>query len=399
MSTQAPLTPLTPLPAAASPALRGALGLLAAIAVAGALWVPWLLWPSADSPNGVYGLQPDAPSALDSGATSLAAPAGVSAHPSAADRHAPAAVAAQPPPSVEAAASACALLQPRLPGVSRAQCLAAQLQPSGALSRDGTPLYWRDVLRPAALSAAVHGTRPDAEPLRVLVVGAIHGDELTAGSLALRWIGMAEAENATAQPASAQPGAAGATAAAGPAPVHWRFVPVLNPDGLLAQKPTRVNAHGVDLNRNFPTPGWAHEAPIYWEQRTRKDPRRWPGHQPLSEPESRFLHRQIELFRPHLVVSIHAPYGVLDFDGPHDPPQRLGRLRMDKLGVFPGSLGHYGGLHRGVPVVTIELTHALRMPPEAEVRAMWRDLRQWINTRLIDSGDTTAAAPATGVQR
>lgn len=42
-----------------------------------------------------------------------------------------------------------------------------------------------------------------------------------------------------------------------PAPVHWRFIPVLNPDGLLAPKPTRVNAGGVDLNRNFPTPGWA----------------------------------------------------------------------------------------------------------------------------------------------
>jgi protein MpaA len=93
------------------------------------------------------------------------------------------------------------------------------------------------------------------------------------------------------------------------------------------------------------------------------------------------------------VVSIHAPYGVLDFDGPHDPPLRLGRLRMDKLGVFPGSLGHYGGVQQNmpvvtielehalrraapglVPVVTIELEHALRMPPDAdaEVRAMWR---------------------------
>jgi murein tripeptide amidase MpaA len=31
-------------------------------------------------------------------------------------------------------------------------------------------------------------------------------------------------------------------------------VPVLNPDGMLAAKPRRVNANGVDLNRNFPTP-------------------------------------------------------------------------------------------------------------------------------------------------
>lgn len=184
-----------------------------------------------------------------------------------------------------------------------------------------------------------------------------------------------------------------------PAPVHWRFIPVLNPDGLLAPKPTRVNAGGVDLNRNFPTPGWAEEAPVYWEKRTRKDPRRWPGHTPLSEPESRFLHQQMDQFQPQLVVSIHAPYGVLDFDGPHDPPLRLGRLRMDKLGVFPGSLGHYGGLHRGVPVVTIELEHALRMPPDAEVRAMWRDLRHWMNTRLLEGADAVAGVKPPGLRR
>ncbi|BEU94513.1 murein peptide amidase A [Acidovorax sp. DW039] len=291
------------------------------------------------------------------------------------------------------AAAACDLLLPRLPGLTRSQCLATRLQASGARSAQGRPLYWRDVrqttaqprphprLQPVAngtvsSEAVVGGAAVDAAPLRVLVVGAMHGDELTAATLALRWIAMAEAEDVAHE---------GAHPPAHPT-VHWRFVPVLNPDGLLAPKPTRVNASGVDLNRNFPTPGWAQEAPAYWEKRTRKDPRRWPGPEPLSEPESRFLHQQMDQFRPQLVVSIHAPYGVLDFDGPHDPPARLGRLRMDKLGVFPGSLGHYGGLHRGVPVVTIELEHALRMPPDAEVRAMWRDLRQWMNTRLVLDG-------------
>ena len=27
--------------------------------------------------------------------------------------------------------------------------------------------------------------------------------------------------------------------------VHWRFIPVLNPDGFLAKKPSRVNARGA----------------------------------------------------------------------------------------------------------------------------------------------------------
>jgi len=259
-------------------------------------------------------------------------------------------------------ASACALLRPRLPGVGPELCKAAQLVPSGARSRQGLPLFWRDVLPPAAVPGVQ--TVGAAEPLRVLVVGAMHGDELTSASLALHWIALAQKAGQ---------------------PVHWRFIPVLNPDGLLAKQPTRVNARGVDLNRNFNTPRWEHDAPHYWEKRTRKDPRRWPGPTPLSEPESQFLHAQMDAFRPQLVVSIHAPYGVLDFDGPHEPPQRLGRLRLDRVGIFPGSLGHYGGVQQGMPVVTIELDHALRMPRDAEVRSMWSDLLRWMDDRLLNT--------------
>lgn len=262
--------------------------------------------------------------------------------------------------SEAASEAACALFLKRLPGISAAQCKATQLEPSGARSRLGTALYWRDVLP----------QRPGLDPLRVLVVGAIHGDELTSGSLALRWIALAEKAGQ---------------------PVHWRFIPVLNPDGLLAKRASRTNAHGVDLNRNFDTPGWEHDAPHYWNKRTRKDPRRWPGPAPLSEPESQFLHTQMDQFRPHLVVSIHAPYGVLDFDGPHEPPQRLGRLRLDRVGVFPGSLGHYGGLQQNMPVVTIELDHALRMPRDEEVQSMWRDLLSWMDSRLSKEAPIEAA--------
>lgn len=267
------------------------------------------------------------------------------------------------------ATRACTDFVNKLPNVTAALCEGAGLQSSDARSVRGQTLYTRDIA-------------PADARLRVLVIGAIHGDELSSASVALHWIRLAQ------DPLIQMP-----------QPVHWRFIPALNPDGLLNRPPRRVNANGVDLNRNFPTPGWAEEAPVYWEKRTRKDPRRWPGHTPLSEPESRFLHQQMDQFQPQLVVSIHAPYGVLDFDGPHDPPLRLGRLRMDKLGVFPGSLGHYGGLHRGVPVVTIELEHALRMPPDAEVRAMWRDLRHWMNTRLLDGADAVAGVKPPGLRR
>ena len=206
---------------------------------------------------------------------------------------------------------------------------------------------------------------PDAT-LRVLVLGGIHGDELSSSSVALHWIGLAQN-----QPMDL------------PQPVHWRFIPALNPDGLTARPPKRVNANGVDLNRNFPTPRWDREAPFYWEKRTRKDPRRWPGPKPLSEPESRYLHDEMARFKPHLIVSIHAPFGVLDFDGPSVPPARLGRLYLDQVGIYPGSLGNYGGVHKGVPVVTVELPNAQRTPLNAEMRQMWIDLLRWMSERLM----------------
>lgn len=247
-----------------------------------------------------------------------------------------------------AGAALCDDFYARLPNVSRALCESAQLQASAARSVKGRIIYTRDL-------------GPVAAPLRVLVVGAMHGDELSSASLALHWLRLAQLEAA---------------------PVHWRFIPALNPDGLFGRPARRMNANGVDLNRNFPTPNWARESVVYWEKKVRKDPRRWPGKRALSEPESRFLFDQMQSFRPDVVVSIHAPYGVLDFDGPVPAPTRLGRLHLEQLGVFPGSLGNYGGLQQGTPVVTVELANAQRTPTNAEMHQMWQDLHRWIGQTI-----------------
>ncbi|RYZ00614.1 MAG: murein peptide amidase A [Comamonadaceae bacterium] len=258
--------------------------------------------------------------------------------------------------AVQPVRPACDVFVGRLPNVTRPLCESAQLRDSGARSVRGTPLYVRDI--------------PSDRPgMRVLIVGAVHGDELSATGVALHWIRLATQEHMDL-----------------PQPVSWRFVPALNPDGLLAQPPTRTNANGVDLNRNFPTPNWERDAAVYWAKLTRKDPRRWPGPKPLSEPESRFLHDQMAQYKPNLIVAIHAPYGVLDFDGPTVPPSRLGRLYLDQVGIFPGSLGNYGGVHKGVPVVTIELPNALRTPLDSEMRQMWLDLLRWMASTMPVDG-------------
>ena len=88
---------------------------------------------------------------------------------------------------------------------------------------------------------------------------------------------------------------------------------------------------------------------------------------------------EIKSFKPNVIVSIHAPYGVLDFDGPVMPPSRLGRLYLSQVGIFPGSLGNYAGVQGGIPVVTVELPNARHTPPDAEMQKMWNDLRTWLD--------------------
>jgi hypothetical protein len=245
---------------------------------------------------------------------------------------------------IEALALCLALSTP-LPNVPDKLCHSLQLKASGAQSVLGRPILMQDVKSASAKK-------------RVLVLGGIHGDERSASSLVFHWIGHAQAT---------------------PADAHWRFLPGLNPDGLLAQPPKRVNHNGVDLNRNFPTDNWQQDALLYWEKKTKKDPRRYPGKLALSEPESQFLQQQIDSFKPHLIISIHAPFGVLDFDGPSVPPQKLGRLYLDQVGIYPGSLGNYGGNTLKVPVVTVELPSAVKTPNNAEMRQMWLDLVRWMS--------------------
>jgi protein MpaA len=80
--------------------------------------------------------------------------------------------------------------------------------------------------------------------------------------------------------------------------VHVWVVPRLNPDGVLRN--TRQNAHGVDLNRNFPR-HWKRITGYYYS-----------GPRPASEPETRSAMRFMNHVDPDYVVSIHQPLYGLD---------------------------------------------------------------------------------------
>jgi len=159
----------------------------------------------------------------------------------------------------------------------------------------------------------------------------------------------------------------------------------MNPDGLLRKRSQRTNANGVDLNRNLPTPDWHRLTNHYWVKKTGRNPRRYPGDAPASEPESQWLINEIENFKPDAIIAVHAPYGIVDFDGPPEGPSRLGRLSQKFLGTYPGSLGNFAGVQRQLPVVTIELRSAVSMPRRQEIRKIWVDLIRWLAKRFPET--------------
>jgi predicted deacylase len=87
------------------------------------------------------------------------------------------------------------------------------------------------------------------------------------------------------------------------APIHginlW-VVPTYNPDGAAAG--TRKNAHGVDLNRNFP---------YKWVD---LDGNYESGRKPASEPETRAMMRFLSDIRPRWILSFHQPLHGVDTD-------------------------------------------------------------------------------------
>lgn len=167
---------------------------------------------------------------------------------------------------------------------------------------------------------------PDNCDNTILVIGVVHGDEPQGKFLIENYLKTAKVGKNC-----------------------MLFVPCLNPDGLILK--TRQNANGVDINRNFPTKNWKF---------SEKD-EYYCGDSPGSEIETEFVIQIMERYSPKAILTLHAPYKVVNYDGPANELAReiskiIGYPIQQDIGYpTPGSFGTYAGIERNIPIITLEL--------------------------------------------
>jgi len=124
------------------------------------------------------------------------------------------------------------------------------------------------------------------------------------------------------------------------------FIPKLNPSGV------RKNLNNVDLNRNFPTKNW---------ELGDKNSDYFGGYEPASEDETKFLVELINKNDFAAIITIHAPYKTVNYDGPaeklaNEISKIVGYPPSSDIGyATPGSFGTYCGKERQIPTLTIEI--------------------------------------------
>ncbi|MBI3556046.1 MAG: succinylglutamate desuccinylase/aspartoacylase family protein [Deltaproteobacteria bacterium] len=148
------------------------------------------------------------------------------------------------------------------------------------------------------------------------------------------------------------------------------YIPLANPEGLIEsgtrlKVTTRENSEGKDLNRGF-------------EESDKK-----------TMPEVAFVKALIAKYNPSHIVTLHAPYGWLDYDGPAKLPHAPADVKKEveewetqvsragakplpvakDFGSYRGSMGNYGGYRLHKHVLTIEYPSTEGRKAEEE----WRD--------------------------
>lgn len=227
----------------------------------------------------------------------------------------------------------------------------------------GTPVY----TAPAPAPAPVHKPAPtgmrietvgrsvQGSPIKmyvfgsgspaILIFGGIHGDEYTSTYVAKNLVFSLSKDASVCE---------GKTVA---------IIPSVNPDGLVAN--TRVNANGVNINRNFPATNWS----------LGRKGLEYGGRSPASEPETRAIVKAVEQLDPVCIVSIHTATGGTTCNNYDGPGADIAQLLSDNnhykvlasIGYpTPGSFGTWSGIDHNRPTITLEL------PVRATTSAAWQ---------------------------
>lgn len=192
---------------------------------------------------------------------------------------------------------------------------------------------------------------------RVLILGSLHGDETQSVGLV----------GELARHLSAHPEALRSATVL--------LVRTANPDGFESRSP--FNAHGVDLNRNFPSTNW------------KTLPSSRAGSRAASEPETRVLVSLLEEFRPALLVHLkdRGTGTVVNSEGnARQLAERVARLVDGQAvqglgGKTSGSIEDYAVSELGCPSVTWLLA------PEANPQTAWTNNREALLSLVNESSD------------
>lgn len=160
----------------------------------------------------------------------------------------------------------------------------------------------------------------------VLVIGVFHGDEPQGEDLINHYLNSVKNSNIL-------------------------FIPRLNSSN------NRTNDNGVDLNRNFPTKNWELTAKNEY----------FGGNSPASEKETRFIIDTIEKYDLKLILSIHAPYKIVNYDGPYNEIiEKIASIINypiePSIGYpTPGSFGTWAGIEKNILTITLELDEEIEI--------------------------------------
>jgi len=164
----------------------------------------------------------------------------------------------------------------------------------------------------------VYGSSVEGRPLRALRVPSRRKDAPRALCCAnihgIEWIGAHVLLDLLAQLADGR-----AQVAALRAAELW-VIPCINPDAYARTHSTegsgtlvelRANAHGVDLNRNFPLPPGKTPSWIPAAGSSTPGDATYRGPHPLCEPETRSLSELCTKIHPHVSVNLHSFMGTV----------------------------------------------------------------------------------------